>query len=91
VARDRHGICDRYRSPWGAILAPLASGALLDHGWAPAPQLYYLFSGPFVVAAIAMLIIGRVPTALQMSANRAIGWGMQALPRIVRGAGSYVL
>jgi benzoate transport len=44
----------------GAILAPLASGALLDHGWAPA-QLYYLFSGPFVVAAIAMLIIGRSP------------------------------
>jgi len=25
-----------------------------------------------------------------MSTNRAIGWGMQALPRIVRGAGSYV-
>jgi len=45
---------------FGAILAPLASGALLDHGWAPA-QLYYLFSGPFVVAAIAMLIIGRSP------------------------------
>jgi benzoate transport len=44
----------------GAILAPLASGALLDHGWAPA-QLYYLFSGPFVVAALAMLIIGRSP------------------------------
>jgi adenosylmethionine-8-amino-7-oxononanoate aminotransferase len=25
-----------------------------------------------------------------MTANRAIGWGMEALPRIVRGAGSYV-
>src|ERR1700730_11875710 len=25
-----------------------------------------------------------------MTANRAIGWGMQALPRIVRGEGSYV-
>jgi benzoate transport len=47
----------------GAILAPLASGALLDHGWAPA-QLYYLFSGPFVVAAIAMLVIGRAPSRL---------------------------
>jgi MFS family permease len=45
----------------GAILAPLASGALLDHGWAPA-QLYYLFSGPFVIAAIAMLVIGRAPS-----------------------------
>lgn len=48
---------------FGAILAPLASGALLDHGWAPA-QLYYLFSGPFVIAAIAMLIIGRAPSRL---------------------------
>jgi len=25
-----------------------------------------------------------------MTANRAIGWGMEALPRIVRGAGSYL-
>jgi adenosylmethionine-8-amino-7-oxononanoate aminotransferase len=25
-----------------------------------------------------------------MTANRAVGWGMQALPRIVRGAGSYL-
>jgi MFS family permease len=42
---------------FGAILAPLASGALLDRGWLPA-QLYFLFSAPFVVAAIAILIIG---------------------------------
>lgn len=42
----------------GAILAPLASGALLDHGWEPA-QLYFLFSGPFALATIAMLLIGR--------------------------------
>ena len=41
----------------GAILAPLGSGALLDRGWAPA-QLYFLFSVPFVIAAIAMLVIG---------------------------------
>jgi benzoate transport len=38
----------------GAILAPLVSGALLDHGWTP-PQLYFLFSAPFLVAAITML------------------------------------
>jgi benzoate transport len=42
---------------FGAILAPLASGALLDHGWAPA-QLYFLFSAPFAIAGVAMLLIG---------------------------------
>lgn len=42
---------------FGAILSPLASGALSDHGWAPA-QLYTLFSVPFAVAAIAMLVLG---------------------------------
>ena len=41
----------------GAILAPLASGALLDRGW-EAAQLYGLFSGPFAIAAMAMLLIG---------------------------------
>jgi benzoate transport len=41
----------------GAILAPLASGALLDRGWLPA-QLYFFFSAPFVVAAVAIFIIG---------------------------------
>jgi MFS family permease len=45
----------------GAILAPLASGALLDQGWAPA-HLYFLFSVPFVIAAIAMLVIGPSPS-----------------------------
>ena len=47
----------------GAILAPLASGALLDHGWEPA-QLYFLFSGPFALATIAMLVIGPSPAPL---------------------------
>jgi MFS family permease len=42
---------------FGAILAPLASGALLDRGWLPA-QLYFFFSAPFVVAAVALLLIG---------------------------------
>jgi MFS family permease len=43
---------------FGAILAPLASGALLDCGWSPA-QLYFLFSAPFVVAAVAVMFIKR--------------------------------
>jgi benzoate transport len=42
----------------GAILGPLAVGGLLDHGWEPA-QLYFLFSAPFVVAAISLLLIAR--------------------------------
>jgi MFS family permease len=42
---------------FGAILAPLASGALLDHGWQPA-QLYYFFSAPLLVAAVAIFLIG---------------------------------
>jgi MFS family permease len=42
---------------FGAILAPFASGALLDRGWSPA-HLYFFFSAPFVVAAAAMFFIG---------------------------------
>jgi len=42
---------------FGAILAPLVSGTLLDRGWIPA-QLYFAFSAPFGVAAVAMLLIG---------------------------------
>ena len=42
---------------FGAILAPLASGALLDRGWLPA-QLYFFFSTIFVVAAVAIFLIG---------------------------------
>jgi len=45
---------------FGAILAPLASGALLDRGWTPA-QLYYLFSAPFVLAAFALSLLRRLP------------------------------
>ena len=47
----------KVRLPLGAILAPLASGALLDCGWSPA-LLYALFSAPFAIAAVAMLLIG---------------------------------
>jgi benzoate transport len=42
---------------FGAILAPLGSGALLDRGWSPA-QLYCFFGIPFVVAAVAMILVG---------------------------------
>jgi benzoate transport len=53
---------------FGAILAPLAAGALLDRGWEPA-QLYYLFSGPFALATLAMLVIGpsRAPLAVAVA------------------------
>jgi MFS family permease len=42
---------------FGAILAPLVSGGLLDRGWLPA-QLYFFFGAPFVVAAVAIVLIG---------------------------------
>ena len=44
---------------FGAILSPVVSGALADHGWPPA-QLYTAFCAPFIVAAIAMFVIGPV-------------------------------
>ena len=62
---------------FGAILAPLASGALLDRGWLPA-QLYFFFSAPFVVAAIAILLIGPARA-------RAIGVRSATAPPLVRG------
>jgi benzoate transport len=39
---------------FGAILAPIVSGALLDAGWTPA-GLYVLFVIPYLIAALAML------------------------------------
>jgi benzoate transport len=42
---------------FGSILAPTVSGALGDLGWLPA-QLYVLFSVPFAIAAVAMLVLG---------------------------------
>ncbi len=39
---------------FGAILAPIVSGALLDAGWTPA-RLYVLFVIPYLIAALAML------------------------------------
>jgi benzoate transport len=50
----------------GAILAPLAAGALLERGWVPS-QLYWLFSVPFVVAAVAMLWIVPARTRLPLA------------------------
>ena len=44
---------------FGAILAPLATGILLDHDWS-GPQLYRLCAIPFGVAAIAALALGTV-------------------------------
>ncbi len=37
----------------GAILAPLATGSLVDHGW-HALELYWLFAGTFLVATLAL-------------------------------------
>jgi len=61
---------------FGAILAPIVSGMLLDRGWAPA-QLYFLFSGPFTIAALAMLLIGPSRAHRQSSSD---GRSTRALP-----------
>jgi predicted MFS family arabinose efflux permease len=37
----------------GAILAPLATGSLVDRGW-HAVELYWLFAGTFLIAALAL-------------------------------------
>jgi benzoate transport len=56
---------------FGAVLAPLASGTLLDYGWAPA-QLYFLISAPFALAAVAMLLIRRSFAAVKKSGRRTV-------------------
>ena len=57
---------------FGAILAPLASGALLDHGWLPA-QLYFFFSAPFIVAALAIFLIGPARAKALSPISAALG------------------
>jgi len=42
---------------FGAIIAPVASGLLLDRGWSGA-DLYRLFSVPFLIAAVATFALG---------------------------------
>jgi MFS family permease len=37
----------------GAILAPLATGMLVDRGW-HSVQLYWVFAGTFLIAALAL-------------------------------------
>jgi hypothetical protein len=37
----------------GAILAPLATGALVDRGW-HSVELYSAFAGTFLIAALAL-------------------------------------
>jgi len=41
---------------FGAILAPIATGILVDRGW-HALQLYLLFAGTFIVAALALAVM----------------------------------
>jgi benzoate transport len=43
----------------GAILAPIVTGVLVDHGWRPT-QLYFAFMSPFL---IAMLVVAVLPTS----------------------------
>lgn len=55
---------------FGAILAPLATGMLVDRGW-QAAQLYWVFGGTFLVAALALAAI--VPAVRQPGVAREFG------------------
>ncbi len=55
---------------FGAILAPLATGMLVDRGW-HAMQLYGVFAGTFLIAALALGAI--VPAVRTPSAVREFG------------------
>lgn len=41
---------------WGGVAAPTAAGMLLDAGWT-GPELYYVFSIPLFIAALAALLL----------------------------------
>jgi len=55
---------------FGAILAPLATGVLVDHGW-HALQLYWVFAGTFLIAALALATM--VPAAGRTRVVRELG------------------
>jgi len=69
---------------FGAILAPLASGALLDRGWLPA-QLYFFFSAPFLTAAIAILLIGPARASIQSNPGSLFRCRLRGLLRPTNG------
>jgi benzoate transport len=54
----------------GAILAPIATGVLVDHGWR-AMQLYYAFTAPFLIAALALAALST--SATQQWVAREVG------------------
>ena len=53
---------------FGAILAPIATGVLVDHGWRPM-QLYFAFTIAFLIAALALasLSMGYRRAGLQLA------------------------
>jgi MFS family permease len=55
---------------FGAILAPIATGVLVDHGWRPM-QLYFAFTGPFLIAALALAALSI--SATQQWVAREVG------------------
>ena len=47
----------------GAILSPLVAGGLIDANWSP-EQLFTLYAGAFLLAALAIFLLQRRPTSL---------------------------
>jgi MFS family permease len=54
----------------GAILSPLVAGKLIDASWQPG-QLFTLFGGMFILAAIAILLLhaSRLKTSIALSST----------------------
>lgn len=48
---------------FGAVLAPLVAGSLLDAGW-PSAHLYYVFAIPLLVAIASVGLLGRLTSAV---------------------------
>ncbi|EHP42394.1 major facilitator superfamily MFS_1 [Cupriavidus basilensis OR16] len=55
---------------FGAVLAPLVAGALVDAGW-PTSNLYYVFALPLLVAIASVGLLGRSPAAGGQAAHIA--------------------
>jgi len=51
---------------FGAILAPIATGFLVDRGW-HALQLYILFAATFLIAAVALAVMVPAPRQTRMA------------------------
>ena len=56
----------------GAVLSPMAAGALLDLGW-PSAHLYYVFAIPLLAAVFCVAMLGSKGQVAPLAAGAAVG------------------